>query len=82
MVAIILVVLIVVLGVLYYFIISQSSNSATTTPPTQPTPTPVVETNMIAPPVSPTPSDEEVLDEELPDPAEDQSTLETTTEGL
>lgn len=80
LVAVILVVLIAVLGVLYY-IIMQQSQKPEPTPQIQPTPT-SVPNNTLMQEVSPTPSDEEVLNTDLPDPLEDQKTLEKTMEGL
>ena len=75
LVAGILVVLIVILGVLYYIILKQSA----------PTPTPkvVVPTPTVtAPTPTVTPTDEELLNTEVPNPATDQADLESETQGL
>jgi uncharacterized protein HemX len=82
LVAIILVALIVVLGALYYIIIKQSGQTASV--PTYPTPTPAQTTNSIAPDVSVTvtPTDDEILNSQVTDPATDATELNQAATGL
>lgn len=76
-VAVVLVVLISILGIVYYLIIKQSSSDQTVTPPVVATPTTSV------PSPTPSPTDEEVLDEEnLEDPTVDITPLQQDATNL
>lgn len=80
LVAVILVVLIVVLGALYYIIINQSTKAPATPTYTKPK----AANTLVAPTTIPTvtPTDDEILNSEIPDPTTDGTELNQDATGL